>query len=159
MKELKAKKLFLEGLIIGQGWYIFHSVIDFFTGQDDIIGLLANIAFGTIVILIFKAINKITIISKIDEIQEKFYQSLPEDEYVKVKLSFLEKYNEKYFRELYSSFSFYAQRRPNDMIVLLAVDTKTASLIHKTEVYRKTIEIEAVNYKEKANIKDEDVSF
>ena len=135
---------------------MFHDVIKFITRQTSIIDLLIDIALEIIAILIIRKVKEMAIISKIDAMQEKFYKTLPTDEYLKIELTCLDKYNEKYFTELYSSFNFYAQQRPNDIIILLVVDPKTATLVHKTQVHRKTIEIETVFYEEKANFKDDD---
>lgn len=158
MERLKLQRLAIKWCIIAEIFFSIHDVIEF---RGDIIDLLISIAFNALMIVIYKAILKISIRPKIDEIQEKFYKSLPrnENEYIKVKLSFFEKDNERYFNELHSSFNFYAQQRPNDMIVLLAVDAENFSLVHKTKINRKDIEIEEIFPEEKANFKDDNFGF
>lgn len=140
---------------------IFFIIHDIMNSHNDRIYLLICIAIHIILILIFRAILKLAIWPKIDEIQKNSYKSLPrnENEYIKVKLSFFEKDNERYFNKLYSSFNFYAQQRPNDMIVLLAVDAENFSLVHKTKINRKDIEIEEIFPEEKANFKDDNFGF
>ena len=85
-------------------------------------------------------------IAKIKKLQEIFYEKLSTDNYRSVLVTFSSKQNDGIVYAFYEHASFYAKRKPNDIIAIMA--ESATGIVFEKDFAKEDIEIDDVYYRE-----------